>query len=452
MTYTSALRPPLVLDNKNKADVSEDICKHLEGRPSSLWNVGFTISVLCLAYGGYCLGATWWNGVGMWGESKTINWAWDITNFVWWIGIGHAGTLISAILLLFRQHWRNSINRAAEAMTLCAVICSAIFIFAHLGRPWLAHWILPLPNAYGSLWVNFDSALVWDCFAIAVYLSVSLLYWYIGLIPDFATLRDRSTGLRSFIYGILCLDWKGSAWAWRRYESVQLILAGLATPLVLSVHSIVSMDFSTGIVPGWHSTIFPPYFVAGAILSGFAMVITLILVARLTMNLQSYITEDHLDSMNKIIILNSGILGIAYLSEAFIAWYSGSIYEQYQYYNRVFGHYGWAYILIVFFNVLLPQLLWIKKLRRNFIFSFVMALIINVGMWVERFVIIVTSLSRDFLPSSWALFMPTMYDIGVFIFSLGLFFFMFLLFGRYVPFVSMWEVKSLIKKREGFKR
>jgi Ni/Fe-hydrogenase subunit HybB-like protein len=451
MNNTSVLRPPLVINNKTKEDVSHDISKQLKGKPSLLWYTGFGLSVLCLLYGGYCLGSTWWVGVGLWGENKTINWAWDITNFVWWIGIGHAGTLISAILLLFRQEWRNSINRAAEAMTLCAVTCSAVFIFAHLGRPWVAHWILPLPNTYGSLWPNFDSALVWDAFAIAVYLSVSLLYWYIGLLPDFATLRDRSAGAKQFIYGCLSLDWKGSAWAWRRYQSVQLILAGLATPLVLSVHSIVSMDFSTGIIPGWHSTIFPPYFVAGAILSGFAMVLTLILVARVTMNLQSYITESHLNSMNKIIILNSGILGVAYFTEAFLAWYSGDIYEQYQYYNRVFGYYSWAYMVIVLFNVLLPQLLWIYRLRTHFMFSFVLSIIINVGMWIERFVIIVTSLSRDFLPSSWTLFFPTMYDIGVFIFSLGLFFFLFFLFGRYVPFINMAEVKSLIKKNKIYK-
>jgi Ni/Fe-hydrogenase subunit HybB-like protein len=447
MSYQSILRPPLVINDKSKADVSDDICRPIEGKPSFLWKTGFGTSIICILYGGYCLSATWWEGVGMWGENKTINWAWDITNFVWWIGIGHAGTLISAILLLFRQKWRNSINRAAEAMTLCAVTCSAIFIFAHLGRPWLAHWILPLPNTYGSLWVNFDSALVWDTFAIAVYLSVSLLYWYIGLLPDFAILRDRSTGTKQFIYACLSLDWKGSSWAWRRYESVQLILAGLATPLVLSVHSIVSMDFSTGILPGWHSTIFPPYFVAGAILSGFAMVLTLILVARVTMNLQSYITVDHVDYMNKIIIANSGLVGIAYMSEFFIAWYSGNEYEQYQNYNKVLGPYSWAFIVIVTFNFLIPQLLWIRKFRRNLLFSFILSIVINIGMWIERFVIIVDSLSRDFLPTSWTEFYPTMYDIGVFIFSLGIFFFMFFLFGRYIPFVNMSEVKSLIKNK-----
>jgi molybdopterin-containing oxidoreductase family membrane subunit len=408
--------------------------------------IAFTVALITLAYGSYCLIYTWWTGIGVWGLNKTIGWAWDITNFVWWVGIGHAGTLISAILLLFRQKWRTSINRAAEAMTIFAVLCAASFILAHMGRPWLAHWALPLPNTYGSLWVNFNSPLVWDVFAISTYLTVSLVFWYIGLIPDLATIRDRARNkISKFIYGGMSFGWDGSAKTWARYESVSLILAGLSTPLVLSVHTIVSFDFATSVIPGWHTTIFPPYFVAGAIFSGFAMVLTLMLITREVFNLKEYITINHMESMNKIIMLTGSIVGVAYITELFIAWYSGVQYEQYAFINRATGPYWWAYWSMMTCNVISPQLFWIRKIRRSVVATFILSIIVNIGMWFERFVIIATSLHRDYLPSSWAMFYPTMYDIGDYIFSFGLFFTLFLLFTKFLPVINMAEVKAILK-------
>ncbi|WMJ74914.1 NrfD/PsrC family molybdoenzyme membrane anchor subunit [Cytophagaceae bacterium ABcell3] len=447
MQVTSPVRPPLVTGGKTVSDVTVDICKQVEGKPTKSWMVAFTISVITLAFGSYCLFWTWWEGIGVWGLNKTVGWAWDITNFVWWVGIGHAGTLISAILLLFRQKWRTSINRAAEAMTIFAVLCAASFILAHMGRPWLAFWAIPLPNTFGSLWVNFNSPLVWDVFAISTYLTVSLVFWYVGLIPDFATIRERATGIRRAIYGALSLGWDGSAKSWSRYEAVSLVLAGLSTPLVLSVHTIVSMDFATSVIPGWHTTIFPPYFVAGAIFSGFAMVLTLMLITRVVFKLQDYITINHIESMNKIIVLTGSIVGIAYITELFMAWYSGVYYEQYAlFYNRAFGgDYLWAYWAMMTCNVISPQLFWFKKVRTSIYWTFILSIIVNIGMWFERFVIIVTSLSRDFLPSSWAYFSPTIYDVGDYVFSFGLFFTLFLLFTKYFPVVNMAEVKSVLK-------
>src|SRR6478735_3149799 len=325
MQVSSSIRESLVTGGKSVRDVSEDISRQVEGKPTNLWWMAFGISVVLLLYGAYCFWILLWNGVGVWGLNKTVGWAWDITNFVWWVGIGHAGTLISAILLLFRQRWRMSINRAAEAMTIFAVICAATFPFAHMGRLWLGfYWVFPLPNTWGSLWANFNSPLLWDVFAISTYFSVSLVFWYMGLIPDFAVIRDRAVvqghKLRANIYNALSFGWQGGAKTWMRYESVALILAGLSTPLVLSVHTIVSMDFATSVIPGWHTTIFPPYFVAGAIFSGFAMVLTLLLVARKVLGLENYITMFHIESMNKIIILTGSIVGVAYLTEFFIAW------------------------------------------------------------------------------------------------------------------------------------
>jgi molybdopterin-containing oxidoreductase family membrane subunit len=380
----------------------------------------------------------------MWGLNKTIGWSWDITNFVWWVGIGHAGTLISAVLLLFRQKWRTSINRAAEAMTIFAVICAATFIVAHMGRPWLGHWVLPFPNNNGSLWQNFNSALMWDVFAISTYFTVSLVFWYVGLIPDFATIRERATGVRRKIYGALSMNWDGSAKTWSRYEAVSLVLAGVSTPLVLSVHTIVSMDFATSLIPGWHATIFPPYFVAGAIFSGFAMVLTLMLVTRILFSLEDYITINHIESMNKIIVLTGSIVGIAYITEFFIAWYSGVPYEKYAFINRAFGPYWWAYASMMACNVISPQLFWFKKVRTSIAWTFVLSIIVNIGMWFERFVIICTSLSRDFIPSSWSYFSPTMYDVGDYLFTFGLFFTCFLLFAKYFPVINMSEVKTII--------
>jgi len=388
---------------------------------------------------------TIWEGIGTWGLNKTIGWGWGITNFVWWVGIGHAGTFISAILLLFRQKWRTSINRSAEAMTLFAVMCAGLFPLIHMGRPLLGFFVFPYPNTR-DLWVNFNSPLLWDVFAISTYFSVSLLFWYVGLIPDIGTIRDRmKSKFKKAIYGFLSFGWTGSAKHWSRHETISLILAGLAAPLVLSVHSIVSSDFATSVIPGWHTTIFPPYFVSGAIFSGFAMVLTLLIITRKVLNLENYITVGHIESMNKIIIATGSIVGIAYITELFIAWYSGVEYEQYAFLNRATGPYWWAYAIMMTCNVISPQLLWFKKLRRNLVFTFILSIFINIGMWFERFVIIVTSLHRDYLPSSWSMYEPTFVEVGIFIGTLGLFFTCFLLFIRVFPVIAIAEVKSVLK-------
>ncbi|MFD2202208.1 NrfD/PsrC family molybdoenzyme membrane anchor subunit [Shivajiella indica] len=446
MQVTSSVREPLITGGKTLKDVTHDISRQVEGKPSIGWLLGLLVAVGALGLGFIALWLTLWEGIGMWGLNKTVGWAWDITNFVWWVGIGHAGTLISAVLLLFRQKWRMAINRAAEAMTIFAVICAAMFPIIHMGRPWLgAYWALPLPNTFGSLWVNFNSPLLWDVFAISTYFSVSLVFWYIGLIPDFATIRDRATGIRKSVYGALAFGWDGAAKTWSRYESVALILAGLATPLVLSVHTIVSFDFATSVIPGWHTTIFPPYFVAGAIFSGFAMVLTLMIVTRKVFKLEDYITIGHIELMNIVIIITGSIVGIAYITEFFIAWYSGVAAEQYAFMNRMFGPYWWAYWSMMTCNVISPQLFWFKKIRTSIVLTFILSLVVNIGMWFERFVIIVTSLHRDFLPSSWAMFYPTLYDVGVYLFTFGLFFTCFLLFAKFFPVINMAEVKSIIK-------
>ncbi|MFN3997111.1 NrfD/PsrC family molybdoenzyme membrane anchor subunit [Algoriphagus sp.] len=446
MQVTSSVRQPLVTGGKTYHDVTHDVSRQVEGKPSMLWFLAFLTAAGVLALGSIALIATLWEGIGMWGLNKTVGWAWDITNFVWWVGIGHAGTLISAVLLLFRQKWRTSINRAAEAMTIFAVICAAMFPVIHMGRPWLgAYWALPLPNTFGSLWVNFNSPLLWDVFAISTYFSVSLVFWYIGLIPDFATIRDRATGLRKTIYGALSFGWDGAAKTWMRYESVSLILAGLATPLVLSVHTIVSFDFATSVIPGWHTTIFPPYFVAGAIFSGFAMVLTLMIVTRKVFKLEDYITIGHIELMNIVIIITGSIVGVAYITEFFIAWYSGVEPEFYAFYNRATGPYWWAYWSMMTCNVISPQLFWIKKIRTSIVATFALSIVVNIGMWFERFVIIVTSLHRDYLPSSWAMFYPTWVDVGVYLFTFGLFFTLFFLFAKFFPVINMAEVKSVLK-------
>lgn len=446
MQVTSSVRQPLVTGGKTYHDVTYDVARQVEGKPTKLWFLAFLTAAGVLALGSIALLATLWEGIGMWGLNKTIGWAWDITNFVWWVGIGHAGTLISAVLLLFRQKWRTSINRAAEAMTIFAVICAAMFPVIHMGRPWLgAYWALPLPNTFGSLWVNFNSPLLWDVFAISTYFSVSLVFWYIGLIPDFATIRDRATGLRKTIYGALSFGWDGAAKTWMRYESVSLILAGLATPLVLSVHTIVSFDFATSVIPGWHTTIFPPYFVAGAIFSGFAMVLTLMIITRKVFKLEDYITIGHIELMNIVIIITGSIVGIAYITEFFIAWYSGVEAEQYAFINRATGPYWWAYWSMMTCNVISPQLFWFKNIRTSIVATFLLSLVVNIGMWFERFVIIVTSLHRDYLPSSWAMFYPTWADVGVYLFTFGLFFTLFFLFAKFFPVINMAEVKSVLK-------
>ncbi|MDO6389882.1 polysulfide reductase NrfD [Pontibacter sp. BT731] len=446
MQHVSPIREPLVTGGKTYHDITEDVCRQVEAKPNARWAAALAVALVGLAIFLYSTYRTLWYGIGEWGLNKTVGWAWDITNFVWWVGIGHAGTLISAILLLFRQKWRTSINRAAEAMTIFAVICAAMFPVLHMGRPWLAYWVLPLPNTFGSLWVNFNSPLLWDVFAISTYFSVSLVFWYIGLIPDFATIRDRATGpIARRAYSILSMGWTGSAKAWSRHETVSLILAGLCTPLVLSVHTIVSMDFATSVIPGWHTTIFPPYFVAGAIFSGFAMVLTLMIITRKTFKLEDYITLEHVESMNKVIILTGSIVGVAYITEFFIAWYSGVEYEQYAFINRATGPYWWAYWSMMTCNVITPQLFWFRSIRRSLTATFIISIFVNIGMWFERFVIIVTSLHRDFLPSSWAMFSPTIIDIGVYVGTIGLFFTLFLLFAKFFPVINMFEVKAILK-------
>ncbi|RNI30995.1 NrfD/PsrC family molybdoenzyme membrane anchor subunit [Rufibacter latericius] len=450
MQHVSPIREPLVTGGKTYADITEDVCRQVEAKPNMRWMMALGVSLVFLGIFIYSVYRTLWFGIGEWGLNKTVGWAWDITNFVWWVGIGHAGTLISAILLLFRQKWRTSINRAAEAMTIFAVICAAMFPVLHMGRPWLAYWVLPLPNTFGSLWVNFNSPLLWDVFAISTYFSVSLVFWYIGLIPDFATIRDRATGpIARRAYALLSMNWTGSAKHWSRYETVSLILAGLATPLVLSVHTIVSMDFATSVIPGWHTTIFPPYFVAGAIFSGFAMVLTLMIITRKTFKLEDYITLEHVESMNKVITLTGSIVGVAYITEFFIAWYSGVEYEQYAFINRATGPYWWAYWSMMTCNVITPQLFWFRSIRRSLTATFIISIFVNIGMWFERFVIIVTSLHRDFLPSSWVMFSPTSIDVGVYVGTIGLFFTLFLLFAKFFPVVNMAEVKSILKSSSG---
>jgi len=454
MHKESELRPPLILGDKTWHDITEDVCRPVESKANKWWWLAFSLSLAAFLWWVIAVSYTVGTGLGVWGLNKTVGWAWDITNFVWWVGIGHAGTLISAILLLFRQKWRLSINRSAEAMTIFAVICAASFIVSHMGRPWVAYWPLPLPNQYGSLWVNFNSPLVWDVFAISTYFSVSLVFWYSGLIPDFAVIRDRAnTKWRKRIYTILSFGWVGTAKNWQRFEEVSLVLAGLSTPLVLSVHSVVSMDFATSIVPGWHTTIFPPYFVAGAIFSGFAMVQTLLIIVRKVLTLEDYITIYHIDMMNRVILITGSIVGVAYITEFFIAWYSGVEYEQYAFINRATGPYWWAYWSMMTCNVITPQLFWSKKLRESVFATFIISIFVNVGMWFERFVIIVTSLHRDYLPSSWTMYSPTWVEAGIFIGSIGLFFTCFLIFVRVFPVIAMSELKTIVKSSsEGAKK
>ena len=442
---SAVLRAPLVDGDKRPADVTEDVCRPLEGRPTGLWWVGIALSSSLLALGVVAVTYMLRTGIGTWGLNRTVGWGFDITNFVFWIGIGHAGTLISAVLFLFRQRWRTAVNRSAEAMTIFAVMCAGLFPLIHMGRPWLAFWVFPYPNSRGPLWINFRSALCWDVFAVSTYFLISLGFWYVGMVPDLATLRDRTRSkLKKRLFAWFSLGWDGSTRTWLRYETVYLLLAGLATPLVFSVHTIVSFDFATSIIPGWHTTIFPPYFVAGAIFSGLAMVLTLMLVARKVMRLESYITERHVGAMCKLIIGMGGVVATAYSTEFFIAWYSGNEYEGFAFMNRALGPFAWAYWTMVLCNVLTPQFFWFKKIRSNMLVVFVLSLFINVGMWFERFVIIVTSLHRDFLPSSWRGYVPTNIEIATLLGSFGLFFTCFLLFCRFLPVISMGEIKGVL--------
>ncbi|MFN6374941.1 MAG: NrfD/PsrC family molybdoenzyme membrane anchor subunit [Chitinophagia bacterium] len=453
--YESQLREPLVNGDKTYGQVTQDIVHTIEAKPTRLWYIGFYVSVALLLFGVYSVYREVTYGIGQWNVNRTIGWGWDITNFVWWVGIGHAGTLISAILLLFRQGWRTGVNRAAEAMTIFAVMCAGQFPIFHMGRVWMAFFTLPYPNTRGPLWPNFNSPLLWDVFAISTYFTVSLLFWYSGLLPDLATVRDRAkTKLRKHLYGVASFGWSGSTKHWQRHESLSLVLAGLSTPLVLSVHTIVSFDFATSVVPGWHTTIFPPYFVAGAIFSGFAMVQTLMLILRKVMNLQDYITLGHIEAMNKVIVLTGSIVGCAYLTELFMAWYSQVPFEQDIFFKyRIAGPYGWSYWLMMTCNVISPQLFWFRKLRRNVLFTFIMSIVVNIGMWFERFVIIVSSLYRDYLPSSWSVYYrPTIWEVGFYLGTFGLFFTCFFLFSKYFPVIAIAEIKYVLKSTgESFK-
>ena len=448
--YESELREPLVKGSKSYHQITEDLVAPIEVKPGKLWYIGFFIALCLLLFGVISVYTEVVYGIGQWNLNKTVGWGWDITNFVWWVGIGHAGTLISAILLLFRQGWRTGVNRAAEAMTIFAVMCAGQFPIFHMGRVWDGFFVMPYPNTRGPLWPNFDSPLLWDVFAISTYFTVSVLFWYTGLLPDFATVRDRAkTKLRKLLYGIASFGWTGSTKHWQRHEALSLVLAGLATPLVLSVHTIVSFDFATSVIPGWHTTIFPPYFVAGAVFSGFAMVNSLLLVVRKMMNLQQYITIGHIEAMNKVIVLTGSIVGVAYLSELFIAWYSGNRYEAYAFfYSRadLFSPLGWSYWGMIAFNVLSPQIFWFRKMRRNLFVTFFMSIIVNIGMWFERFVIIVTSIYRDYVPSAWTVYYhPTIWEMGFYIGTFGLFFTCFFLFSKYFPVIAIAEIKSIAK-------
>jgi Ni/Fe-hydrogenase subunit HybB-like protein len=438
-------RAPLVLGSHDFSTITEKVCGIVERpKPPLAWYIALGISLSFTGVLLAMLAHLFINGIGVWGNNQPVAWAFDITNFVFWVGIGHAGTLISAILFLFRQKWRTAINRFAEAMTIFAVICAGLFPAVHVGRPWLAYWLFPIPNQM-AMWPQFRSPLLWDVFAVSTYFTVSLLFWYVGMIPDLATLRDRATTrVRQIAYGILSLGWRGSARHWHHYERVYLLLAALATPLVLSVHSVVSFDFATSQLPGWHATIFPPYFVAGAIFGGFAMVLTLLIPIRSFLHLEELVTVRHLENMAKIVLATGMIVGYAYAMEFFIAWYSGNPTERFVFINRAMGPYAWAYWTMIGCNVVAPQALWSRRVRQSPWLLLLVAMAVNVGMWFERFVIIVTSLSRDFLPSSWGVFKPTWVDLATLAGSFGLFLTLFLLFLRFGPMFAMAEVKSVM--------
>ena len=441
----AVVRPPLVLNRRTMGWISSYISSIVEDRTPTWWwaAIGVTVpmTLMCFALLAYLIST----GIGVWGNNHPVGWAWDITNFVFWIGIGHAGTLISAILFLTRQKWRTSINRAAEAMTLFAVVCAGIYPAVHIGRVWMVWFLAPVPNS-NAIWQNFRSPLLWDVFAVSTYFTVSVLFWYTGLIPDLATIRDRCTSkIKKLVYGVMALGWRGGNRQWRHYEKAYLILAGLSTPLVLSVHSVVSFDFAASVIPGWHATIFPPYFVAGAIFGGFAMVLTIMIPAcGLYKPLRDLVTADHVDRMCKVILLMSAIIGYTYLMELFIAWYSGNPFERAAFYYRALGPYWWAYAAMILCNVVVPQLFWSKYFRTHLVWVWVIVQFPNVGMWLERFVIIATTLSRDFAPSAWGMFHPTWVDVCTFAGTFGLFATLFLIFIRFLPMICMFEVKAVL--------
>ncbi|MCF6241737.1 MAG: polysulfide reductase NrfD [Bacteroidales bacterium] len=448
--YDAKVRGILIEGNKDYHQISDEVSKPVESAPPKWWYVAMGIATLMLLAGVWAGYVTISQGIGTWGLNNSVAWGWGIINFVWWIGIGHAGTAFSIFLLILRQKWRTSINRAAEAMTVFAVLAAGLFPMIHMGRIWFAFYIMPYPNTRGPLWVNFNSPLFWDVVAISTYLMASATFWYVGMIPDFATIRDRAkkTGnkIREAIYGALAFGWDGSTKTWLRFEHLAMILGGLTAPLVISVHSIVAMDFATSIMPGWHTTIFPPYFVIGAIFSGFAMVLTLMIIIRKFYHFEEYVTKGHLDAIGRILTFISLIMGTAYLTEIFIAWYSGSEYEFFTFFkNRITGDYYWAFYAMFISNAIVPQLFWFKKVRNNITMVFIMSIIINIGMWFERYVIVVTSLSKDYLPSAWADYSPTIVEISLYIGTLGLFILGVLAFFKYIPMFAASEIKGILK-------
>lgn len=438
---------PLVGVGNDDASITEKITSDVLARKtpkSLLFGLGISFILILVLF--LAIGYLFAKGIGIWGVNSPVGWGFAIVNFVWWIGIGHAGTLISAVLLLLNQHWRNSINRFAEAMTLFAVACAGLFPILHLGRPWLFYWLFPVPNPMW-VWPQFRSALVWDVFAVSTYFTVSFLFWFVGLVPDLASMRDRAKkrSVKMF-YGVLAMGWRGSAQHWHRYETAYLLLAGLATPLVVSVHSVVSLDFAESIMPGWHSTIFPPYFVAGAIFSGFAMVLTLVIPTRKLYHLDDFITMRHLDYMAKVMLATGLIVAYGYIMEVFYAYYSGNTYERYMMTNRMGGPYAIAFWMLMLCNVIVPQLLWFRSLRRNLVVLFIVSIVINIGMWLERFVIVITSLHRDYLPGSWDMYYPTIWDWGTYVGTIGLFLALMFLFIRLMPTISIFEIKLLLPR------
>jgi Ni/Fe-hydrogenase subunit HybB-like protein len=447
-TYEYVHEPTLVKGDHSFKSITALITDiNLRPTPKG-WYIAFGISNILLFIMLFAIGYLIWEGIGIWGLNTPANWGWAIINFVWWVGIGHAGTLISAILFLFRQDWRTAINRFAEAMTIFAVMCAGIFPAIHVGRIWVVYWLFPIPNQM-AMWPNFSSPLLWDVFAVSTYFTVSALFWFVGLVPDFATIRDRiKSKVGKVIYGTFALGWRGSNRHWWTYEKAYMILAGLATPLVLSVHTIVSFDFAVSVIPGWHTTIFPPYFVAGAIFSGFAMVLSLMIVCRKIYKLEDIMTIDHMEKMNMILLVTGMMVGFAYLMEFFIAWYSGVEYEKAIFILRATGPYAWAYWIMITCNVVSPQIFWVKKFRRNVALTFVISIVINIGMWFERFVIAVTSLSTDFLPSSWGYYSPTVWDVLTYVGTFGLFFTFFLLFLRFLPMVAVAEIKNVMPQAD----
>ena len=444
--YKTEIRGPLVLGDKTYGRISQDITAPIDRRAPVWWKAAMAVSLLAATFGVIAMYVTVRYGIGTWNVNNSVAWGWEIINFVWWIGIGHAGTAFSIFLLILRQKWRTSINRAAEAMTVFAVMCAAIYPAIHMGRVWLAFYIFPYPNTRGPLWVNFNSPLFWDFIAISAYLLISASFWYFGMVPDFATIRDKTTSkFKKAIYGFFAFGWTGSSKEWLRYEALSYVLGGIAAVLVVSVHSIVSTDFASSVIPGWHATLFPPYFVVGAIFSGFAMVMTLMIIIRKAYSFQDYITDSHLNAIAKILIFVSLIIGTAYGTEVFMSWYSGNEYEMFTFFkNRITGDYSFQFWAMVTCNAIIPQLFWFKKVRKNLTIAFIISLIINVGMWYERFNIVVTSLAKDYLPSSWTTYSPTWVEIGLYIGTLGIFGIGVLFFFKFIPMIAISEVKGVL--------